>query len=227
MSHSAAGEPAGTAGSQGDGAGQPQGDGQRQDPAAQPDGATSGAADGSDDGGQEDLAAQLAHWKAQARKHEARAKDNAKAAAEWQKQQDANKTELQRAQEAQQAAERERDEARGMHARIMAAATHDVPVDLIDLLGTGTAEEIGERAEMLSSTIRAEAMAIARQTVEAMGYTWPGNGQSGTAPTAAGAARASGRPVESLAGGTSPQHGTQPVTSDEWFRDMVSQSRGY
>jgi hypothetical protein len=172
------------------------------------------------------MAAQLAHWKTQARKQEARAKENAKAAAEWQKTQDANKTELQRAQEAQQEAERQRDEALQTHARIMAAATHDVPVDLIDLLGTGTAEEIEERAELLSGAIQTEATRLATQMFQAAGIdpSTLGNG-NGSDTASAAAARAGHRPVEAMGGGTQPARGGRPPNNDDWLREMFANSR--
>lgn len=223
MSSVAAEQAAGTAASQGDDAGQPTGD-QQVDPAAQGD---AGTAEGQGEGQGTDWQAEAEKWKNLARKHERLAGQNADAARELKKIQDANKSDLERAQEAQAEAERQRDEALGTHARIMAAATHDVPVELIDLLGTGTAEEIDERAELLSSAIQAEATRIAQQMMAAAGFTPNGDGTNGNgSATAAGAAaRAGHRPVESMSGGTQPARGTQPVTANDWLREQFAQSR--
>jgi hypothetical protein len=224
MSHAAAGEPAATAGPQGDGAGQPTGD-QVVDPAAQAEGDTP---EGQGDEPETDWQAEAEKWKSLARKHERTAGQNADAAKRLKTIEDQNKTDLQRAQEAQQEAERQRDEALETHARIMAAATHDVPVDLIDLLGTGTAEEIDERAQLVSGVIQAEATRLANQMFQAAGIDPASlaNGGANGSPTASGAAaRAGHRPVESMGGGTQPARGTQPMTSDDWLREQFASSR--
>lgn len=219
MTHSAADGAADIAASQGDGAGQPTGD-QDVDPAAQADG------DSQDGQGEEetDWQAEADKWKALARKHEKTANQNKDAAARLKNIEDANKTELQRAQEAQQEAERQRDEALGTHARIMAAATHDVPVELIDLLGTGTDEEIDERAQLVATAIQTEATRIAQQMMQAAGFDPQGNG-NGSASAAGAAARAGHRPVEAMGGGLEPTGGTRPVTSDDWLREAFANAR--
>lgn len=221
MSHSAAEGSAATADPQGDGAGQPTGD-PAVDPAAQADGDTQ---DGQGDG-EPDYKAEAEKWKALARKHERTAGQNADAAKRLKSIEDANKTELQRAQEAQQQAERQRDEALETHARIMAAATHDVPVDLIDFLGTGTAEEIDDRAQTLSGVIQAEATRLANQMFQAAGMdpSQLGNG-NGSATAAGAAAKAGHRPVEAMGGGLTPASGTRPVTSDDWLREQFQGAR--
>lgn len=231
MSHSGL-EGSGTeTGQAGPDQGQPNGDNPGPDQGSQPASGTPGTEEGADSSGsngQDDLAAQLQHWKAQARKQEQRAKENAKAAAEYQKIQDANKTELQKAQERAEKAERDAAEAVASHSRVMAAAMHDLPVELIDTLGTGTAEEIEQRAEAIATAISNRATDLAKRTVEAMGLTWPGNGQQGgtpgSAPTAAMAAAMAGasRPVESLRPGAAPSNGGGPTTREGMFRAMLS-----
>src|SRR5215831_1548347 len=147
--------------------------------------------------GEPDLAAQLAHWKDLARKNERRAKENAAAAAKLKQLEQANMSELEKAQAAQRDAERERDEAKSVHARMIAAASHDLPVELIDLLGTGTDEEINERAELLASCIEETAAAIAEDMLKekiASGeliVASNGNGRNGQPQVVPG------RPVES------------------------------
>jgi hypothetical protein len=163
---------------------------------------------------QPDQAEELRRWKELARKHEKRAKENAAAAARLKTIDQSNMTEVEKAQAAQREAERERDEARDMHARMMAAAANDLPVDLIDFLGTGTDEEINERAELLASVIEETAQAIAEQLMKDAGVQPNGNG---TAPQQPGA-----RPVESLRAGSAPA-GQQPNTQEQWFRQLLGQ----
>jgi hypothetical protein len=131
-------------------------------------------------------------------------------------------TEVEKAVAAQREAERERDEARDMHARMMAAAAHDLPVELIDFLGTGTEEEINERAELLVSSIEETATAIAEQMLSdkiASGelVVANGNGRNGQPQVVPG------RPVESLRAGSAPA-GTAPATQEQWFRQLIQGS---
>jgi hypothetical protein len=166
-----------------------------------------------------DPAAELAHWKEMARKHEKRAKENAAAAARMKQVDQANMTEVEKAVAAQREAERERDEARDMHSRMMAAAANDLPVELIDFLGTGTEEEINERAELLASSIEETAQAIAEQLLSdkiASGelVVANGNGRNGQPQVVPG------RPVESLRAGSAPA-GTAPATQEQWFRQLL------
>jgi hypothetical protein len=155
-----------------------------------------------------DLADQLAHWKAQSRKHETRAKDNAKAAKELADLKAAQMTESERIQAERDEAIRERDEARADHSRVMAAAAHDLPVEMIDDLGAGTDEEINDRAERWAGLIETRAQEIADQILAQQGV-----GRNGQQPGA--------RPVESLRAGSAPSSGgTTPKTSDEWFRSL-------
>ncbi len=96
-------------------------------------------------------------WQAEARKWEKRAKANNDAAKRL--------NELERANEsAQQRLERERDEARSAAetstselARLRAAMRYGLAEDDLDLLGTGTAEEIDERAKRLADRLGATA----------------------------------------------------------------------
>jgi hypothetical protein len=179
-----------------------------------------GQEQGQGEGGTPDPAAELAHWKEMARKHEKRAKENAAAAARMKTLDQANMTEIEKAQAAQREAERERDEARDMHARMMAAAANDLPVELIDFLGSGTDEEINERAEMISSVIEETAQAIAEQLIKdqiASGKLTESASRNGGQTPGPGA-----RPVESLRAGSAPA-GTAPATQEEWFRQLLGQ----
>jgi hypothetical protein len=101
----------------------------------------------------EALAAELDKWRKEARKWEGRAKTNSEAATKLQEIENANKTELQKAQDAQREAEERAATAVATHARVMAAAAHNLPVELIDHLGAGTDQEINERAELFAKVI--------------------------------------------------------------------------
>lgn len=74
---------------------------------------------------------------------------------EYQKYLDSQKTEQERLTEAKSAAEAKLAELTTTNARLMAAAAHNIPTDLIDLLGTGTDEEITARAQLLAERINA------------------------------------------------------------------------
>lgn len=223
----------GTGQSQGGSAGQPSGTGQGSSKGASPSAGTAG--DGEDPeaagllGGMLEndpakLAEEVSKWKSLARKHEATAKQNTAAARRLQEIEDANKTELQKAQDAANAAEERARKAEENHNRVIAAATHDLPVELIDVLGSGTEDEIMARAESIATAVNERAQALAKQIVESMGMQFPANG-NGSA-TAAGAARMAGmagtRPVESMRPGATPASGGSPRSREDWFRAMVA-----
>jgi hypothetical protein len=185
--------------------------------------AGSGGGETPDPEAEKDWQAEAQKWQRLSRQNEAKAKENAKAAAEFKKWEDSQKTEVQRAQERAEEAERQRDEALRTHHQLMAAATFDLHPDLIEFLGSGTEDEIGERAETLSNTVKQQATDLARQIVEGMGLQFPGsNGQPGTSPTAQGAAGMARRPVEALVSGTNPSNGGQPTTTEGWMRAMLA-----
>jgi hypothetical protein len=100
----------------------------------------------------------------------------------------------------------------------MAAAANDLPPELIDHLGTGTEDEINERAELFAQVIEATAQAIAEQLIADGGYVRNGNGQQPTPPQQPGA-----RPVESLRAGSAPA-GQAPATNEQWFRNLLNQN---
>jgi hypothetical protein len=114
-------------------------------------------------------------------------------AAKYREFEQSQKTEAQKALEAQTAAEQERDDLRAANARLMAAATHNIPADLIDFLGTGTPEEIGKRAELLAARLPATQQ---------------------TPPPASGG----GRPVEALRPGAAPAGAPDDSDPNAWLR---------
>ncbi|MEU5976382.1 hypothetical protein [Streptomyces sp. NPDC047315] len=116
-----------------------------------------------------DLAAEVAKWKAMSRQHERRSlaalglsstdeldalRD---AATKYREHEDAQKSEMQRATERAEGLQQQLAALEAQNARLMAAATHNLPTDLIDLLGTGSAEEINTRAEVLAERLKAAA----------------------------------------------------------------------
>ena len=68
---------------------------------------------------------------------------------------DRDKSELEKAQEAAKRYEQELGMTRTANARLMAAAIHNLPPDLIDLLGDGTEEEIDAKAKLLAEKLAA------------------------------------------------------------------------
>lgn len=108
---------------------------------------------------------------------------------------DSQKSEAQKLADAKAAAESKLAEVMSANARLMAAATHNIPADLIDLLGTGTDEEINTRAHLLAEKL--------------------------TAVTEA-PRPASTRPVESLvAGGRPAEDASAPRTMDDVLRQWA------
>jgi hypothetical protein len=201
------------------GAGEDPGSEQDLSQGAQAEGATPEPGDGVD------WEAEARKWRDLSKKNEARAKENASAAVQLKKIQDKDKSELQLAQEQLAEAQESARTSQENHWRMMAAAMNDLPVDLIDILGSGTEEEIGERAEHLANVINIRAMEIAKSSVEAMGLSWGGDG---SAPTAQGAylAGTAGRPVESMRAGAIPGQGGAPRSPEEAFRQMIAGDLG-
>src|SRR6516162_2281279 len=103
------------------------------------------------------LASELDKWRKESRKWESRAKQNSDAAARLKDIEQKNMTELEKAQAAQREAEERAITAVATHNRVMAAAAHNLPVELIDDLGSGTEEEINERAERFARVIQGAA----------------------------------------------------------------------
>ena len=152
-----------------------------------------------------DWEAEAAKWKSLARRHEGKhldalgfkSKDELaqlrQAAQKYTEFEDAQKSETQRANERAQTFEQQLVDERAQNTRLLAAATHNIPPELIELLGSGTADEINSRAEVLAGRLKA---------------TTP-------APTPV-----SSRPVESLTPGAAPSSAA-PMDPDAWIRKMA------
>lgn len=155
------------------------------------------------------LAAELEKWKTESRKWEKRSKENSSAAAKLREIEQQNMSELEKAQALAADAEERANTATAMHNRVMAAAAHNLPVDLIDDLGSGTEDEINERAERFARVIE-EAVESRVQELTA------GNDTGRNGQQFSGA-----RPVESMRPGSSPSQGDTPTTADQWFRQIL------
>ena len=118
---------------------------------------------------------------------------------------DAEKTELQKAQDAAKRYEQELTATRVANARLMAAAVYNLPPDLIDLLGDGTEDEIDARAKLLAEKLAAAAPSP------------PAAEERRQAPSA------STRPVESLTPGGKPAS-AEPEDPNAWLRRMAGRA---
>jgi hypothetical protein len=164
---------------------------------------SAGPGTGGPQGGSDaDLATQLAHWKEMARKNEARAKENADKAKQFDTLQDAQKSELQKANERAERAERAAAEAQTERLRISAGAKYLLPPELLPFLTGKTEDEIEAQAKSL-----VDVMNTSR------------NGNENRTPQ-----RQSGqRPIESLRPGSAPStSSTSPQGPDQIFRGMIT-----
>lgn len=148
-----------------------------------------------DTGAAKDWQAEAAKWKAMARKHEQTARTNTDAAQRLAEIEDAQKTEQQKLTERASAAEQRLAQTMAANARLLAAAVHGIPPELIDLLGDGSEEQINERAQLLAEKLAA------------------------AVPTPATPTPQPSRPVESLKPGAAPA--AEPASADDWIRRMA------
>jgi hypothetical protein len=168
-------------------------------------------------------AEEAAFWKTQSRKHEDRAKANNEAATKLRKLEDAQKSELQLATERAERAEAAAANSASERHRLLAAATHGLTPELVDFLGSGTEQEIFDRAEALNTQI--DAAANARLNAELAKYgIQPGQaGAPGAGSAAAAASLAQGRrPVSQLRSGATPAPQAGGATdNNSAFRGML------
>lgn len=156
---------------------------------------------------EKDWESEATKWKALARQHENKhlsalgfkSKDELEqlraSAQKYQEAEDAQKTEIQKATERAQAVEQQLTEMRATNARLMAAASHNIPPELIDLLGSGTDEEINARAEVLAERLKPATPVAVPQ-----------------------------RPVESLTPGAAPSSSAAGATPDQWIRQLAGRN---
>lgn len=101
-----------------------------------------------------DLVAEVEKWKNLSRKNEDRAKENSEAAKRLAEIEESQKTEQQKLVDAKAAAEKVAAETATELARMKAAVKHGLSEDDLDLLGSGTPEEIEARAERLAARLK-------------------------------------------------------------------------
>jgi hypothetical protein len=117
------------------------------------------------DTGTEPSQSEVEKWKALARKHEERAKENAEAAKKVQQLEDAQKSEQQRLEERAAAAERERDKATADALRYRVAAQHGISGDDVDLLeGVADPDLLEARAKRIAELRKAAEKTPAQPT---------------------------------------------------------------
>lgn len=92
-------------------------------------------------------------WKALARKHEARAKENAKAAERLAEMEDASKSEGERLAERIAAAEKRASDAESKALRYEVAAAKGVPAKLLKFLSGATEEDLNASADELLAAV--------------------------------------------------------------------------
>jgi hypothetical protein len=161
----------------------------------------------------DELAKQIDHWKQMARRHEKTARSNSAAAAKLREIEDSQKSDLQKAEEARQAAIEERDALITSQNRMLAAAAKNLSPDWIDFLGDGTADDINARAEQVVNLIEAE---VTKRIAARTGQEQGNGGRTRT-----------GRPSEQLAGmrpGAAPAD-TAAMTGDQLFRQLIHGDR--
>jgi hypothetical protein len=105
---------------------------------------------------------------------------------------------------------------------MMAAATYDLPVGLIDYLGDGTEEEISDRAEAIAGEIETTVQARVEEILRGAGFTIDANGEIQPASGGGRNGTPGRRPVESMRPGSAPANGGEPNSLDEWFRGVVT-----
>ncbi len=166
---------------------------------------------------------QAAYWRHHARAHEKRAKafgqyspDQVKAMADRIAEiEDSQKTEQQRLADRLAAAEQRAQQAEIGRARLMAAATYNVPASMLDRIGGSTEDEINEAAEAIAAEINAAVEAEMARRLAAMPAVEPD-------PEPVRPSRT--RPVESLTPGGMPDSGDHVVDGNAFLRRMAGRS---
>lgn len=179
---------------------------QSQSPAESAPAGEEPAGEAEEDAGDKDWESEAAKWKALARQHENRhlaalgfksksELDSLREAAnKYAEVEEAQKTEQQKLTERATTAEQQLAEVQSANARLMAAAAHNIPPELIEFLGAGSEEEINARAEILAERLKATAPAPVNK-----------------------------RPVESLTPGAAPAS-AKPADPDAWIRNMAGRT---
>ncbi len=157
-----------------------------------------------------DWAAEAAKWKAMSRRHEATAKQNADAARKYAEWEDSQKSEQQRLADQLAAAEQRAVQAELGRAKLMAAATYNIPASMLDRISGSTEDEINEAAEMIATEISSAVEAEVARRLAAN-------------PPAPSVAPAPTRPVESLSPGAMPVN-DEPEDGNSFLRRMAGRT---
>lgn len=119
-------------------------------------------------------------WQAEARKWEKRSKDNYDRVQELQpladqfrQLEEASKSDMQRLQESLEAANRAREETAAEALRMKVAMSHGLSADDLELLGTGSEDQLTARAQRIAQLAAAAAQAAATPTPPPGGRTVP------------------------------------------------------
>ena len=126
----------------------------------------------------ENAPAQETDWQAEARKWEARAKSNKAAADKLSEIEESKKTEIQKATERAEQAERQLQELERERNRLTVIAKHGIPEDYQDLIKGDSDEELAASAEKVKALIDS---ATQRQGAEQASYVIPAEGGAPTA----------------------------------------------
>lgn len=150
-----------------------------------------------------DWRAEAEKWKSLSRKWEKDAKANVEAARRWAEFEESQKTEAQKLADRLKEAEERAAQAELGRARLMAAATYDIPPSLLERIVGTNEEEIAESAQALAKEIEE---AVAKRLAEATPPAQP----------------AQTRPVEALRPGAAPgpdaADGSDP---NSWIRAQL------
>lgn len=157
-----------------------------------------------------DWAAEAAKWKAMSRRHEATAKQNADAARKYAEWEDSQKSEQQRLADQLAAAEQRAVQAELGRAKLMAAATYNIPASMLDRISGSTEDEINEAAEMIATEISSAVEAEVARRLAA-------------SPPAPSVAPTPTRPVESLSPGAMPVN-DEPEDGNSFLRRMAGRT---
>jgi hypothetical protein len=167
-------------------------------------------------------------WKGLSRQNEREARANRTAARKLADMERSQMSEQQKLQADLAAAQAEAAEARETHFRLMAAATHDLPADFVEFLGSGTEEVINGRADKLASAMEGHVQSRVDAELLKLGFQRTdgpnnGNGQGGTPGPFQ-------RPQPGIfPGGLIPAGngagGPTQASQDDLFRDWVQSNR--
>ena len=168
----------------------------------------------------EEIRQALENQKALNRQLRASGADLAKKAKKYDELEESQKSEIQKANDRAAAAEAEAAATKSEKFRYQAAATSKLPSDAVEFLGTGTEEEITERAGRFSALLDT----VLNDRLEALGFKKDNDGKLQFTGQANGGQQrpATGRPAESLRPGAQPSAASGNTSNaNDAFRQML------